>query len=122
MRKIFLSVMIAMTCLSTVSAQNPQRERKHPVITPEKMVERMDRALDLTDEQEQKLTELYKDYFQKMKTLREGDKKEQRTERKDLRLDFNKEMNEILTAEQQQKWAEVKKAHTEKRQRKSENK
>ena len=121
MKKILLSAIIAMTCLPTIYAQQPQRDRR-AAVTPEKIVQRMDRALDLTDEQEKELTALYTDFYKDLKEKKQDNTKGSRKERKLQRQEFNQKMNAILTPEQQQKWADIKKAQLEKRKAKAERK
>ena len=119
MRKIFLSAIMVMACITSVNAQNPQREGRKS-ISPEKLVARMDKELDLTDQQEKDLTALYTDFYKNLKELKQSENsKDSKKERRAQREEFQKKFNEILSPEQQQKWAELKKARAEKRRAKA---
>lgn len=108
MKKILLAAVIACTCLQTANAQEQQRQR---VASPEKMVQRMDKVLNLNDEQEKKLTALYSDFFNNKKDLKTVTPEERRAQR----AEFAKKVNEVLTEDQQKKWSEIKSARVNKK-------
>ena len=102
MKKILLAAVLACACLQTANAQKPQRSFENKKALAEKMVDRMDDALDLNDKQEKDLLNLYTEMFSKKATA--GDKQS----RINARKEFTEKVNAILTADQQKKWAEYK--------------
>lgn len=71
MKKIVLTF-VALAAMTVASAQqvDNQKERKAPrKPTPEMMVERMSKELDLTDDQKTKLVAAQKDYEAKVKEI-----------------------------------------------------
>lgn len=111
MKKILLAAVLACACLQTANAQKPQRSFENKKDLAEKMVDRMDDALDLNDKQEKDLLKVYTDLFCGKKAMKTGDK----MSRINARKDFNEKVNAILTAEQQKKWAELKLKQADKR-------
>ena len=109
MKKILLAAVLACACLQTVNAQEQRRANKEEMA--EKMVQRMDRALDLNDQQEKDLLAVYKEMFSQRKAAKTGDKQERVNKRKE----FADKVNAILTEEQQKKWADFKLKQAEKR-------
>lgn len=95
MKKILFFAFVAMLTFQTMNAQRKEGNKR----TPEQMVERLDKKLNLTDEQETKITALYKDFFGK-----EYSREERRTKMQEL----DSKINEILTAEQQALYKEMK--------------
>ncbi|MCF2592336.1 hypothetical protein I6E11_00600 [Bacteroides caecigallinarum] len=95
MKKIlFLSIMAVMY-FQTIDAQRRGGEKR----TPEQVVENLDKKLDLTDEQEKQITELYKDFF---------NQKLSRDERKTKMDELNSKISSLLTDEQKAKFDKMK--------------
>lgn len=93
MKKIALLVLVVLTAFGTVSAQRRNRQKIDPQQRVEKQVKSLDQKLDLSDEQEQKIEALYKDFFSQKYT---------REQRKVKKEDLNKNIEQILTEEQRQ--------------------
>lgn len=102
MKKILFSAVLAFATLQTANAQLPQRSFDGKAIA-EKMVQRMDRVLDLNDSQEKELLKIYTDIYTQKKegTTSAADRKAQREE-------FAKQIKQVLTEEQQKTWAAAK--------------
>ena len=95
MKKIlFLSIMAVMYS-QAIDAQRRGGEKR----TPEQVVENLDKKLDLTDEQEKQITELYKDFF---------NQKLSRDERKTKMDELNSKISSLLTDEQKAKFDKMK--------------
>ena len=109
MKKILLAAVLVCACLQTANAQTQRINNKEELA--EKMVQRMDRALDLNDKQEKDLLKVYTEIFSGNKTLKSGDKQTRLNARKEI----NEKVNAILTADQQKKWAEIKMQQADKR-------
>lgn len=60
MKKIIFLALVALLGIHTVDAQ-----RRGGTCTPEQIVEKLDKKLNLTDEQEKQITELYTEFFKK---------------------------------------------------------
>ena len=60
MKKIIFLALVALLGIHTVDAQ-----RRGGTRTPEQIVEKLDKKLNLTDEQEKQITELYTEFFKK---------------------------------------------------------
>ena len=114
MKKILLGAMIALACFQNTNAQNQNPTRHHGRdFSVEKILERLDKDVDLTDEQEKQITALYTDFIKEIHSSKESRPSREVYMKQKENLD--KKIQEILTKEQQQKWAEVKKARAEKR-------
>lgn len=59
MKKIIFLALMDMLTLQSVNAQRKGEKTR----TPEQMVEKLDKKLNLTDEQEKQITTLYSDFF-----------------------------------------------------------
>ena len=102
MKKIVFSALFALICLQPVSTQRPNRQRQAP--TPETIVNRMNKQLSLTEEQQKELLKLYENHFKEMKEKKE---KTSREERQTMREDFQKKIKAVLTEEQVKKMEEL---------------
>ena len=102
MKKILFSAVLAFATLQTANAQLPQRSFDGKAIA-EKMVQRMDRVLDLNDNQEKELLKIYTEIYTQKK-----DGKANATDRKAQREEFAKQIKQVLTEEQQKTWAAAK--------------
>lgn len=95
MKKILFFALMAVICAQTIDAQRRGGEKR----TPEQVVERLDKKLDLTDDQEKQITELYKEFFSQ---------KISREDRKSKMDELNKKISSILNDEQKLKFEEMK--------------
>lgn len=59
MKKIIFLALMGMLTLQSVNAQRKEGKTR----TPKQMVEKLDKKLNLTDEQEKQITTLYSDFF-----------------------------------------------------------
>lgn len=96
MKKILFVAFVAMLGLQPADAQRKGGNTR----TPEQMVEKLDKKLNLTDEQEKQITALYADFF-KQEVSRE--------ERKTAMQELNKKIEALLTDEQKTAFEQMKK-------------
>lgn len=121
MKKLVL--MIAFVVGTTAFAQERKMDKKEN-LTTQARVEKMTKELDLTPEQQKKLTVLFdskKVEMQKQKEaakLERAEKREALTSRND---EMEKEIKSILTPEQAKKWEATKQERMEKRANKLED-
>lgn len=97
MKKVILLALIIMAGMQTADAQRPQ-DRKQ--LTPEQRVEQLDKKLNLTDEQEQKILALYEEYA-KQEITRENHKEKME--------ELNKKIESVLTDEQKETFSTMSK-------------
>lgn len=97
MKKILLFAFVAIIGTFNVDAQRRGGERK----TPEQIVERLDSKLDLTDEQEKQITELYKDFFSQ---------KLSREDMKSKKEELDTKISSLLNDEQKVKFENIRKS------------
>ena len=90
MKKIIFLALVALLGIHTVDAQ-----RRGGTRTPEQIVEKLDKKLNLTDEQEKQITELYTEFFKK-ELSREMEK-------------LNEKITSLLTDEQKEAFEQMKK-------------
>ena len=95
MKKIIFLALVALLGIHTVDAQ-----RRGGTRTPEQIVEKLGKKLNLTDEQEKQITELYTEFF---KT--ELSREERRSEMEKL----NEKITSLLTDEQKEAFEQMKK-------------
>lgn len=96
MKKILFVALVAMLGLQPADAQRKGGDTR----TPEQMVEKLDKKLNLTDEQEKQITTLYADFFKQ-----ELSREERRTAMQEL----NKKIEALLTDEQKTAFEQMKK-------------
>lgn len=96
MKKILFVALVAMLGLQPADAQSKGGNTR----TPEQMVEKLDKKLNLTDEQEKQITTLYADFFKQ-----ELSREERRTAMQEL----NKKIEALLTDEQKTAFEQMKK-------------
>lgn len=97
---------LVMMSWQTTQAQNKTRDRK-PLTTEQKVersVERMTKELSLNEDQIQKITALYQEYFKSIEGLTRGDDK-----MKEARKKLNEGIKAVLTEEQQTLWKQQQK-------------
>jgi Spy/CpxP family protein refolding chaperone len=91
-----------------LSAQEKDAKRQRPPGQRGDMIKerltRMAEELKLTDAQKPKVEAALKEQIEKMRGLRDAAPEERRTKVQALRVDLDKKMKEILTAEQYEKW------------------
>lgn len=101
---LFIAAMILMSG-QAMQAQNKTQNRK-PLTTEQKVdrsVKRMTKELSLTEEQVQKITTLYQDFFKATEGLSRGDAKIQEARQK-----LEEGIKAVLTEEQQTLWKQTK--------------
>lgn len=86
---------MAAMCTQTIDAQRRGGEKR----TPEQVVENLDKKLDLSDEQEKQITELYKEFF---------NQKVSREDRKAKMDELNTKISSLLTDDQKAKFEKMK--------------
>lgn len=101
---LFIAAMVLMSG-QAMQAQNRTHDRK-PLTTEqrvERSVKRMTKELSLTEEQIQKITTLYQDFFKTTEGLSRGDEKI-----KEARQKLEEGIKAVLTEEQQTLWNQTK--------------
>lgn len=96
MKKIIFLALMGMLTLQSVNAQRKEGKTR----TPEQMVEKLDKKLNLTDEQEKQITTLYFDFFKQDLS---------REERKSAMQELEKKITSLLTDEQKEAFEQMKK-------------
>lgn len=92
MKKLIMAMLIAVSMLQTISAQDNNRQRITPQQRTEQRIQKMDEKLSLTDEQKSKIRDLYAD-FNKQKYPKE--------KRKEAMEKLITDITAVLTPEQQ---------------------
>lgn len=87
---------MGMLTLQSVNAQRKEGNTR----TPEQMVEKLDKKLNLTDEQEKQITTLYSDFFKQDLS---------RKKRKSAIQELEKKITSLLTDEQKEAFEQMKK-------------
>lgn len=103
MKKIMI---LAVAVLMGVGSISAQRGGVRPRMTVEQQVANMTKELDLTADQQKKITAIYTDFEQKRKAGAEVSREQMRAERQEL----NKQVNAVLTDTQKAKYEKMKKA------------
>ena len=96
MKKIIFLALMGMLTLQSVNAQRKEGKNR----TPEQMVEKLDKKLNLNDEQEKQITTLYSDFFKQDLS---------REERKSAMQELEKKITSLLTDEQKEAFEQMKK-------------
>ena len=96
MKKIIFLALMGMLTLQSVNAQRKEGKTRTPV----QMVEKLDKKLNLTDEQEKQITTLYSDFFKQDLS---------REERKSAMQELEKKITSLLTDEQKEAFEQMKK-------------
>lgn len=92
MKKLIMAMLIAVSMVQTISAQDNNRQRITPQQRTEQRIQKMDEKLSLTDEQKSKIRDLYAD-FNKQKYPKE--------KRKEAMEKLIADITAVLTPEQQ---------------------
>ncbi|MGM9734083.1 MAG: hypothetical protein ACI3YT_08200 [Prevotella sp.] len=103
MKKIMI---LAVAVLMGVGSMSAQRGGGRQKMTVEQMVNNMAKELDLTADQQKKITAIYTDFEQKRKSGAETSREQMRADRQEL----DKQVNAVLTDAQKAKYEEMKKA------------
>ena len=83
-------------------------------MSPEQRLQHMTKALNLSDDQQQKIKPMLESQSQQMQTLRQDTTMSQQdkwTKMKEIRQATNEQIKPILTADQQQKWEQMQARH-----------
>jgi periplasmic protein CpxP/Spy len=126
---IFSMLLLSFVWTATVNAQNKDKQKnpsseKKQALTPEqraqKQTDKLQSKLVLTEEQKLKVYDLNLNRIKQNQALREKNKgnseqKGSKEEFQKIRTDFDTQLNAILTADQQTKWAQLKEEHKDKR-------
>ena len=96
MKKIIFLALMGMLTLQSVNAQRKEGKNR----TPEQIVEKLDKKLNLNDEQEKQITTLYSDFFKQDLS---------REERKSAMQELEKKITSLLTDEQKEAFEQMKK-------------
>ena len=96
MKKILFLAVMAMLGMQPADAQRKGGNTR----TPEQMVEKLDKKLNLTDEQEKQITTLYADFFTQELS---------REERRTVMQELEKNIAALLTDEQKTAFEQMKK-------------
>ena len=96
MKKILFLALVAMLGMQPADAQRKGGNTR----TPEQMVEKLDKKLNLTDEQEKQITTLYADFFTQELS---------REERRTVMQELEKKIAALLTDEQKTAFEQMKK-------------
>lgn len=101
-----LSAILAITIFSTGLVFAQPRGAQGPPSPPSdkeisKMVKELDKELDLSDEQNEQVSELYFAHFDKVEELMESSQRPDRTKMEALDTELEEEMNALLDKDQQ---------------------
>jgi len=102
MKKLILGLVFFAACFLTVNAQQ-RGGGQRPQMDPKKMVENLDKQLNLTDAQEKSITTLYTEFFKESKNDRETSREDRK-----IKMDqLNVKIKALLTEEQQVKFEKI---------------
>ena len=112
MKKTILFSLMAAIAITACALSQQDGDKKEdgsrrgpsPEMRINKQVKKLDKKLDLTDEQEQLLKQYYTEFDQLQQARMEQMRQQERREREDL----DKKINSILTDEQKAKYSELK--------------
>ena len=107
MKKVLLLALVFFIGFGMANAEDKKKTKLTPAQRAEKTVDKMDEKLDLTDEQEDKLTALYTEF---------NSKKYKGEERKVKTRELNQNIKKILTKEQNAKYVKMKQQAKKKQQ------
>ena len=72
MKKLIMAMLIAVSMVPTISAQDNNRQRMTPQQRTEQRIQKLDEKLSLTDNQKSQIRDLYADFY-KQKYPKEND-------------------------------------------------
>ncbi len=104
LRKIISALMI--TILTSTFAQAHSGGQQGPPPLPsdkqiEKMVKSLDKELELSENQETQISELYFAHFEEVETMQKQKQRASREEMKELKSEFETEVKTVLSEDQQ---------------------
>jgi Spy/CpxP family protein refolding chaperone len=123
MRKSLLCALLALTLACGASALYAQQDNmsqpdaaKGPgmKMSPDQRLQHMTKALNLTDDQQQKIKPILESQSQQMQTLRQDTTMSQQdkwSKMREIHQTTNDQIKPILTADQQQKWEQMQARH-----------
>ena len=107
--KILAVVLIAFISVTSYSQQTDKTNRA------QKRADRMKTELSLSDDQYNKVLQLFTEQGTQMKSLKDLNKEDRKLKMKELRKETGSQMQNIFTSEQNKKFGELKKKMHEKR-------
>lgn len=111
MKKLIMAMLIAVSMVQSVSAQDNNRQRMTPQQRTEQRIQKLDEKLSLTDEQKNKIRDLYAN-FDKQKYPKE--------KRREAMEKLITDITTVLTSDQQELYKQMQKdASAERRKNKS---
>lgn len=127
MKKLMMMLFAATFTFATAQAQDGRKEMKHknPEEKAQMMTDRMQKNLNLTDDQVARVNEIHLETAKKMADVkaRKGDDREaMKTDMKAIKEVKSQRIKEVLTAEQYQKHQELQKERAENRKERYGNK
>ena len=126
MKRFVLVLAVALMGTIVINAQPPRRPGMDPKQSVEKRIERLDKALSLTEEQKVEIANILNEEQQAMRNDKFDHKeksenkdkaamKDRHEKMKAQRDATNAKIEAILTPEQAEKYAQIKKQHSERR-------
>lgn len=111
MKKLIMAMLIAVSMVQSVSAQDNNRQRMTPQQRTEQRIQKLDEKLSLTDEQKNKIRDLYAN-FDKQKYPKE--------KRREAMEKLVTDITAVLTSDQQELYKQMQKdASAERRKNKT---
>lgn len=117
MKKLILSLTIAACAALTLQAQEEKPKapeggaraegRRGGQFNPEERLKRLTEALTLTQEQQDKIKKIWDDGRSQFEGLRDLPQEERRTKMREAMQAQNEKVNEVLNAEQKEKYKEL---------------
>lgn len=92
MKKLIVAMLIALSMVQTISAQDNNRQRMNPQQRTEQRIQKLDEKLTLTDEQKSKIRDLYADFYKQ---------KYSKDKRKEAMEKLITDITAVLTSDQQ---------------------
>lgn len=109
MKKYVFMIMMSVAVWGTITAQSPRKQNRTPEQQTEQQVKRLDKKLNLSDQQEKEMKTLYEDFF-KEQSASSNNKRAKREE-------LDKKIEALLTDEQKKTYNEMKKEQKQKPQK-----
>lgn len=104
LRKIILALMITILTGSFALAQSGGQQGPPPLPSDkqiEKMVKSLDKELELSENQETQVSELYFAHFEEVETMQKQKQRASREEMNELKSEFETEVKTVLSEDQQ---------------------
>jgi Spy/CpxP family protein refolding chaperone len=110
---VLVAIMLLGNAVKAQDHQRPMPQQRIPDSTQVvKMVNRMAKKLNLTDEQKQKFVDFHLEHFKQVKAKQQemnGNREQNRKEMESLRLELDKKLKSVLTDEQKVEFDKLKK-------------